>query len=426
MLNQAKLTRKESIWIGIIFWAVMFTAAEAPFTLAFNTRFQNWQIWTDVTISLLFIADLIYHIKRYRKKNNAHFYQTSEQKWKAYFGFFISALACIPFDVIFYMFGLGSANKLLKLLRIFRLIRIVKLITLFSNLPTIPRTIRVLLVFVGSLMMMHFLSCFWVYLHPPPNKDFTAYYIECFYWTITTLTTVGYGDITPTTTVARLYTMVVMMGGVGFYGLVIGNITRIFAEEARYKEQTREKFSELSAFMKHYHIPDRLQNSVFNYYNHIYSKHLSDNDQKIISDLPHALKDELQVYMNMKLVRNLPVFRYCSHTCLKAVASALKQEHYGPGDTIIRIGEIGNEMFLIGHGIVDIILKNGNTVAQLHEGQFFGEVALLKETTRNANVRAASYCDLYRLPKDQFLSIIKDHPELFENIEKITKQRVSK
>ena len=96
-----------------------------------------------------------------------------------------------------------------------------------------------------------------------------------------------------------------------------------------------------------------------------------------------------------------------------------------PGDTIIRIGEVGDALFVIGHGMVDVILKDGNIVAQLYEGQFFGEAALLKETTRNANVRAATYCDLYKLSKESFLEIISVYPELIENMQNITQKRSS-
>ena len=82
-------------------------------------------------------------------------------------------------------------------------------------------------------------------------------------------------------------------------------------------------------------------------------------------------------------------------------------------------------MFIIGHGVVEVILKDGNIVASLHEGQFFGEAALLKQTTRNANVRAQTYCDLYKLKKEDFLHIIEKYPELLESMQKVTKKRSS-
>jgi voltage-gated potassium channel len=425
MFQTGKLSKTEYIRLGTIFWAVVFTAAEAPFTFAFKTDLQNWQLWSDLIISSIFTYDLVDHIKRHRREKKSS--MVSSNRWVYWFQITIDAFVCIPFDIIFWMWGLGpAAADIFKIFRMLRLIRIIKIVTILDKLAVVPKWIKFQFSLVSIIIMIHILACFWIYLNPwDGSVDRTTYYIQSFYWTVTTLTTVGYGDITPSTNVARVYTMFVMLGGVGFYGLVIGNISRIFAENARYKEQTREKFSELSAFMKHYHIPDRLQQSVFNYYNHLYSKHLSDNDQKIISELPISLRQDLQVYMNMKLIRNLPVFKQCSQACLKAIATALELKHFGPGETIIKIGEVGDEMYVIGHGVVDIILKDGNVVAQLHEGQFFGENALLTETTRNANVRASTYCDLYKLSKNDFLEIIETYPELLTSMEVTTNRRAT-
>jgi len=82
-------------------------------------------------------------------------------------------------------------------------------------------------------------------------------------------------------------------------------------------------------------------------------------------------------------------------------------------------------MYIIAHGIVEVILSDGNVVASLHEGQFFGEAALLKETKRNANVRAQNYCDVYKLEKNDFLKIIENHPDLLESIESVSSRRAS-
>ncbi|MBC97645.1 MAG: hypothetical protein CME63_07845 [Halobacteriovoraceae bacterium] len=430
-MQQNQLTKGEGIWLGIVFAAVVFSAAEAPFTFTFDTKIQFWQVIADGIISALFIADFIYSIRKYKKQSELPPTQRiSARQFKIYS--FIDIVAIIPFDLIFYMLGymlgpIGMVSaKTIKLLRMIRLVRIVKIFQVFNSMPLISGWLKISLAFVSSMIVVHWFSCFWIMFHPlPANMDRTSYYIECFYWTVTTLTTVGYGDITPKTNAGRIYTMFVMFIGVGVYGFVIGNISRIFAESARYKEQGREKFAELNAFMKYYHIPSKLQSAVFNYYGHLYNKRLSDNDTQIISELPHALKQELQVFMNMKLIRNLPVFQFCSIACLREVSGALEQKFYSPGDTIINIGEIGDEMFIIGHGIVDVITDDGKTVAQLHEGQFFGEAALIQETTRNANIRASAYTDLYRLSKDDFIQIIRHYPELLDSIKSVTHRRAS-
>ena len=426
-MQRNQLTKGEGIWLAVVFAAVVFSAAEAPFTFTFDTKIQMWQVVADAIISTLFIADFIYSIRKYKQQADlAPSQRISKQKFTLYS--VIDALAIIPFDLLFYLTGpIGSISmKTVKLLRMIRLVRIIKIFQIFNSMPIVSGWLKITLAFVSSMIVVHWFSCFWIMFHPiAPNMDRTTYYIECFYWTVTTLTTVGYGDITPKTNAARIYTMFVMFIGVGVYGFVIGNISRIFAESARYKEQGREKYSELNAFMKYYHIPSKLQSAVFNYYGHLYNKRLSDNDTQIIAELPHALKQELQVFMNMKLIRNLPIFQFCSIACLREVSSCLEQKFYSPGDTIISIGELGDEMFVIGHGMVDVITEEGKTVAQLHEGQFFGEAALIQETTRNANIRANTYTDLYRLSKGDFVNIIRHYPELLDSIKSVTNRRTT-
>lgn len=424
-MQQNQLTKGESIWLAVIFAAVVFSAAEAPFTFTFDTNLQMWQVVADVIISGLFIADFIYSIRKYQKQNDLPLPKRMSKN-KFIFNSIIDVLASIPFDYLFYLFGpvAGVSIRTVKLIRMIRLIRIVKVVQIFNSMPLISGWLKIGLAFISSMIVVHWFSCFWIMFHPiPPGIDRTSYYIECFYWAVTTLTTVGYGDITPKSNAGRIYTMFVMFVGVGVYGFVIGNISRIFAESARYKEKTREKLSELNAFMKYYHIPSKLQSSVFNYYGHLYNKRLSDNDTQIIAELPHALKQELQVFMNMKLIRNLPIFQFCSLSCLREVSACLEQKFYSPSDTIINIGELGDEMFIIAHGSVDVITEDGKIVAQLYEGQFFGEVALIEETTRNANIRANTYTDLYRLSKDDFLNIIRHFPELIDSIKNVTNRR---
>jgi voltage-gated potassium channel len=422
MLAQTKLTWKELLWHGVIFFAVAFTAFEAPFSFTFATRIQQWQLWSDSLISLVFISDVLYRLRSIYKKKSA--IPTNKQdKLMWYLFLLIDIIAAIPFDMIAYHYNLGGHFQVLSLIRLFRLVRLFKIFSLMGHLTIVPPAIKISSIAVGALITLHWIACGWILIYPTTNLDITSYYIKSLYWATATLTTIGYGDITPTTNAGRLYTMIVMILGVGVYGFVIGYVARTMSQSDRHKEYSKEKVTDLANFMRYYNIPERLQSAAFSYYNHLITKRLTENDSTIISDLPQALQQELQTYMNMKLIGTVPVFKHCSIACLKDVASALERKYYSPGQTVIQIGEVGQEMYIIGHGIVEVILKDGNAVASLHEGQCFGEAALLKETMRNASVRAQQYCDLYKLKKEDFLEIIKKHPDLLENMQKITSKR---
>jgi hypothetical protein len=415
------LNTKEFLWLAIIFWAASFTAIEAPFSFVFKTKIQTWQLVIDAIISLLFMADLIYHLKESKAAKSKKDVHVVQKKWTIVFMFAVDILSCIPFDLLSHFLG---HQEFFVAFRFMRMIRIVKIYTLIENITIVPFLFKIQSIAFGCLMVVNWIACGWIYIYPRTEEiDITSYYIKSFYWALTTLTTIGYGDIVPQNNAGRIFTCFIMIIGVGMYGIVIGNISRMLASADRYKEQSREKINDLLMFMKHYKIPEKLQQATINHYAHLYSKRLSDNDEKIIADLPHALQQEMQIYMKIKLISSIPIFNGCSSECLKDVSIHLEQIYSSPGDMIIKIGDIGEEMFIIAHGNVDIILNGGDRVATLHDGQIFGEIALLKETTRTANVQSQDYCDLFKLTKKSFNDIVERYPMLKSNIENTTQRR---
>ena len=417
------LTKKEFLWLALIFWSAGFTAIEAPFSFVFKTKIQNWQLIVDGIISLLFILDLNYHLKESRNKETKKDFVVNKKSSTFHLMILVDVIACIPFDLLSHYLG---HQDVFTAFRVLRMIRIIKVYYLVENITIVPRLFKMQSIVVGCLMVVNWIACGWIYIYPLElNSDITTYYIKSFYWALATLTTIGYGDIVPHDNIGRIYTCLIMIIGVGMYGIVIGNISRILASADRYKEQSREKINDLLMFMRHYKVPDHLQQEAINHYGHLFSKRLSDNDEKIIADLPHALQQEMQVYMKIKLISNIPIFHNCTPECLKDVSMKLEQIYSSPGDLIIKIGEIGEEMFIISHGNVDVVLASGERVASLHDGQIFGEIALLKEITRTANIQSQNYCDLYKLTKKSFNEIIERYPVLLKNIEGTTQRRSS-
>ncbi len=97
---------------------------------------------------------------------------------------------------------------------------------------------------------------------------------------------------------------------------------------------------------------------------------------------------------------------------------------FTPGDTIFKAGEVGFDMYFISRGSVDVMSADEQTIyATLREGQFFGEIALLLSTPRNATIKAREYCDLYRLDKETFDRVLKRYPEFAETIYEMADKR---
>jgi NADH dehydrogenase len=102
------------------------------------------------------------------------------------------------------------------------------------------------------------------------------------------------------------------------------------------------------------------------------------------------------------------------------------REHFEAGDDVFRQGDLGDRLYIIVKGAVDVVREDerGETVlARLGPGEYFGEMALLQRTTRNATVRAAETTDLLSLPQGEFSVLAAHLPELRRGFERVAEQR---
>jgi NADH dehydrogenase len=103
-------------------------------------------------------------------------------------------------------------------------------------------------------------------------------------------------------------------------------------------------------------------------------------------------------------------------------------EHFEPGQEVFREGDIGDRLYIITGGKAEVTRKNGDgdiPLAQLGAGEYFGEMALLNQTTRNATVRCIEPLDVLSIPKREFSALAATLPTMRENLEKVMAQRRS-
>jgi len=110
-------------------------------------------------------------------------------------------------------------------------------------------------------------------------------------------------------------------------------------------------------------------------------------------------------------IRTLPMFAGCNKDELDEIDRLTDEIRVPEGRTVIRQGDLGQEFALIVEGTADIV-KDGEVVATIGPGAYFGEVALLDSITRTASVVAASDLVLEVLDRRGFNTLLDDLPRL--------------
>lgn len=111
------------------------------------------------------------------------------------------------------------------------------------------------------------------------------------------------------------------------------------------------------------------------------------------------------------------------------LASRTTRRLYASGETIIRQGDEGDELFVVLRGEVAVVLEAGGRdaslveVARLGQSKFFGEMSLMTGEKRAATVRAVSECQLLVVGHEAFESVLEAHPELAERLSVMLAER---
>ncbi len=277
----------------------------------------------------------------------------------------------------------------------------------------------------GLALTTHWITCGWVALRGL-NIDLSpeARYVDALYWCVTTLTTVGYGDVVPTTTPEKLYAIGVMMLGVGVYAYLIGNIASTIANLDPARAAFTRHAERVEAFMHYRKLPPALRRRIHDYYTYLWTQRRGFDETKVVATLPPSLRTDIALFLKRDLLDQVPLFQGASEAFIRQVALHMEPVVFMPSDTIIQAGARGQEMFFISKGQVEVRAPDGQTVYNtLGDGDFFGEIALFFDARRTATVTALTYCDCYCLDKRMFDDVLAHFPDIAAELERRAHER---
>jgi Cyclic nucleotide-binding domain len=123
------------------------------------------------------------------------------------------------------------------------------------------------------------------------------------------------------------------------------------------------------------------------------------------------------------LLGQVAIMRSLRPASLEALARHSHVRHYRQGLQIVNEGDVGQEMFVIIDGEVEVVHAD-HPLATLSRGEIFGEVAVLRNQPRNATVRAVSEVQLLAIPRTDFVNFVGLHQRVAIAVEEVIEQRL--
>jgi voltage-gated potassium channel len=188
---------------------------------------------------------------------------------------------------------------------------------------------------------------------------------KAMWWAASMLAKIGGGELTPVTTLGRIIAALTVMLGIGCFALPVAIIGRGFYEEIRRRD----------------------------------------------------------FVVTFAMVARVPLFSRLDAASIAELVAMLRARTVPPGATIIRKGERGTAMYLIASGRVEVEAAGGKVI--LHDGEYFGEMALLAQGPRSATVTALRPTDLLVLEADDFHRLIDRRPEVGKQVHAVAEGRRS-
>jgi CRP/FNR family transcriptional regulator, cyclic AMP receptor protein len=139
--------------------------------------------------------------------------------------------------------------------------------------------------------------------------------------------------------------------------------------------------------------------------------------------MSQANSDGLLLVEKVLILKSLSIFKDTPEHILADLAPLMEEEEYEQGILIFKEGEIGDCMYIIHQGEVNIH-KGGTTLAILKEKEVFGELALLDAEVRSASATTNTDCVLFRIEQEPFYELIDNRPEVARGFIKILCQRL--
>ncbi|CAF3870877.1 unnamed protein product [Adineta steineri] len=457
----------KAVWDWVVILLVLYTGIITPYTISFlsdedqkrtnlnaqaATRQFNRErtsihalILIDVLVDMVFILDILISFRTTFVLKETNEVITSPiliakhfviDNWRR---FGADILGALPWDILFYGNGSHSTMRLANCFKLARLLRLIEFIGNFQN----SEYSSAVLVFLMLLFAIaaHWLACIFHFIAilERPNllvkyswldhlaekyempylandtlsgPDLKSKYLTALFFAMTSLTSVGFGNVAANTNGEKLFSILSMLAGSFLSASILGSVTTIIIKLYQGAEELKEMKQSIDDFIKHHRINKLLAKRMEDSFEHEWKNTKGIDMNSILKTFPECIQADICLHLNRELLNNCPVFEDADEICLRALALLFKSTHIPPGDTLIHQGDILHSIYFVRGGQVEIF-QNNELLVILGRNDTFGENPCNSTTLGKARcvVRGLTYCTLNTIDRDDLLNVFQLHPD---------------
>lgn len=320
--------------------------------------------------------------------------------------------------------------KLLDMLRLWRLRRVS---SLFARLEKDIRFnyfwTRCTKLISVTLFAVHCAGCFnyliadrypdpkktWIGAVNPNFKEESLWdrYIAALYWSITTLTTTGYGDLHAENPREMLFDIFYMLFNLGLTSYLIGNMTNLVVHWTSRTRIFRDSVRDASEFAKRNQLPPDIQDQMLS---HICLKFKTEGlkQQDTLNGLPKAIRSSISHYLFFPIIQSVYLFDGVSHNSLFQLVVSMEAEYFPPKEDVIIESESSTDIYLLVSGAVELIVHidgHDKIIQKIVAVDVFGEIGVLCNRPQQFTFRTTEVSQILRLGRDILMNITQSNKE---------------
>lgn len=365
--------------------------------------------------------------------------------------FWVDFISTFPFDRIvgqgvkpdnvrtFKMIRLFRMSKLLKLLRMFRMPRNLALVL---DWDPDPHVVGLVGMFFRIIFISHLFCCLFHLVGTNPDTDQTwidtymdgsettsQKYIICIAWTVGTMMSVGYGDMSATNTPERIYSICTECMGACVFGMILVQVTD-FAEGDPSQALIRRRMFELKSFMRHRRVSKPLQKRILNFYDNLWMIKSPLNETKIYSQLPESMRRQLALQSYKTVVWSVKLLFESESKFTSEILLAMTPRLFGIQEVLYKSRKEAEGLYMLVKGVVEVHVLHDyeeEVVAICSVGSHFGDERTLSNacpaTMANYGFRSATPLDTFLVSHERLESILFLYKEIAKRMSRLITSR---